>query len=108
MKSMSEVKVSGSLAAMFSSTSITSIVIGILFYMEKESFLVVHTALGPWSGIWLYSYVIWIILFAIGYVALRGRKEVGSLRTWLLVFALSIIIGTLMIESHLEWSSLFE
>jgi len=109
MKSLSEMKVSGSLAAMFSSSSITSILIGILFFIRNQSpWLAVYSAAGTWSGIWLYSYITWIVLWLIGYVALRGRKDVGSLRTWVLVFALSVIIGTLIIEANLEWASLFE
>lgn len=109
MRSMSEMKVPGSLAAMFFSSSIISILIGILFYVRKQlPALAVYSAAGTWSGIALYSYIIWIALWAIGYVALRGRNEVGSLRTWVLVFAVSVIIGTLIIESQLEWASLFE
>jgi len=112
MKSLSEMKVSGSLAAMFCSTSITSILIGILFYVRNDPSinltLQVYSAAGTWSGIGLYSYIIWIILWLIGYIALRGRKEVGSLRTWVIVFVLSVIIGTLIIEANLEWASLFE
>jgi len=112
MKSLSEIKVSGSLAAMFSSTSITSILIGVLFYIRNNpsinTMLQVYAPAGTWSGIGLFSYITWIILWLIGYIALRGKKEVGSLRTWLIVFVLSVIIGTLIIEANLEWASLFE
>jgi len=108
MKSMSEFKVSGSLAAVFISSSITSLLIGILVYIRKLlPFLEVYSAAGTLSGIWLYSYVIWIILWLLGYAVLRTRKEVGSLRTWVIVFALSVIIGTLLTEASLKWSSLF-
>lgn len=106
---MSETKVSGSLAAMFFSSSISSILLGILFYVRKQlPFLTVYEAAGAWSGIGLYSYLIWIVLWIIGYLVLRGKKEAGSLRTWVLVFVLSVVIGTLIIVSNLNWASLFE
>lgn len=94
---------------MFLSTSITSILIGILFYVRRQApWLGVYGAAGTWSGIWLYSYITWVIIWLIGYAALRGKKEVGTLRTWVFVFAIAVIIGTLTIAANLEWASLFE
>jgi len=101
-------KVSGSLAAMFLSTSIASIILGVLVYTRKPlAFLEVYSPAGKFSGIWLYSYIIWIILWLIGYVALRGKKEVGSLKTWVIIFSISVIIGTLLAEASLKWETLF-
>jgi len=109
MKSMSQFKVSGSLAAMFASTSITSLLIGIFVYFRKQlPFLEVYKPAGTFSGIWLYSYIIWIILWLVGYAALRKRKEAGNLRTWVLIFIASVIIGTLLAEASLKWYTLFE
>jgi len=94
---------------MFFSTSVTSILIGILFYIRNQSpWLAVYSGAGTWSGIWLYSYLTWIILWLIGYVALRGRKEVGNLRTWVIIFTIAVIIGTAIVAANLEWASLFE
>ncbi len=108
MKSMSQFKVSGSLAAMFASSLITSLLIGIFVYFRKQlPFLEAYKAAGTFSGIWLYSYIIWIIFWLVGYVALRNRKEAGSLRTWMIVFTVSVIIGTLLAEASLKWYTLF-
>jgi len=108
VRSMSQFKVPGSLAAMFTSTSITSLRIGIFVYFRKQlPFLEAYKAAGTFSGIWLYSYVIWIVLWLAGYVALRKRKEVGNLRTWMIVFTISVIIGTLLAEASLKWYTLF-
>lgn len=105
---MSELKVSGSLAAMFISSSITSLLIGILVYIRKQlPFLEVYAAAGTFSGIWLYSYIIWVILWLLGYAALRGRKEIGSLRIWIIVFVISVIIGTLLALASFKWYTLF-
>lgn len=109
MKSMSEFKVSGSLAAMFISSSLTSVLIGILVYIRKQlAFLEVYAAAGTLSGIWLYSYLIWIILWLTGYAALRNRKEAGSLRMWTIIFVVSVIVGTLLALATLKWNTLFE
>lgn len=109
MKSMSEFKVSGSLAAMFISSSITPLLLGILVYFRKRlPFLEVYAPAGTFSGIWLYSYIIWIILWLLGHAALRGRKEAGSLRTWTIAFVVSVIIGTLIALASFKWSTLFE
>lgn len=106
---MSEMKVSGSLAAMFFSTSITTLMISMLVYFRRQlSFLLVYSAAGTWSGIWLYSYIIWIVLWLAGYGALRNRKEAGSLQMWTLFFALLVIVSTLIVVGQLEWASLFE
>jgi len=94
---------------MFFSTSVTSILIGILFYIRNQSpWLAVYSGAGTWSGIWLYSYIIWIILWFISYFALRGRKDARSLRTWVAIFTIAVIIGTLIVAANLEWVSLFE
>lgn len=109
MFGMSEIKVPGPIAALFASGSITSIVVAILFYLHHDlPWLAIYPDAGTWSGMSLYTYLIFAALWIVGYVALKGKKEVGKMSTWVIILMVSMIIAILVIESQLEWASLSE
>lgn len=102
-------KVSGKVASAFLSSSISILLIGILAYFRKQlPFLQVYPPTGSLGGIWLYSYLVWIVVWLITYVALRKRETVGSIKGWVAVFITSVVLSTLLVEIGLNWSSLFQ
>lgn len=103
--------VPGSLAAAFLSSSIAIILLGMMVYLREEvlrSTLEIYPALGTFGGIWLYSYLIWLVLWIVLYFALRGRASMGNLSTWINFFVVATLLGILITLASLEWNTLFQ
>ena len=103
--------VPGSLAAAFLSSSIAVVLMGVMVYLRGDvlkSTLEIFPALGTFGGIWLYSYLIWLALWVVLYVAMRGRDFSGSLRFWINFFVAAVLLGILIVEASFEWSTLFQ
>lgn len=108
--SLSKTHVSGAVASAFTSVSIAIIVLGIFTYIRKieplKTWLVPYVPTAQYGGIFLYSHIIWAILWIGLFFALRKRQDAGSLRIWLIVFLVSLGIGTGFVEASLNWSQL--
>lgn len=103
--------VPGSLAAAFLSSSIAIVLMGVMVYLRGDvlkSTLEIFPALGTFGGIWLYSYLIWLALWAILHFTLRGRDFSGSPRFWINFFVAAVLLGILIAEASLEWNTLFQ
>jgi hypothetical protein len=103
--------VPGSLAAAFLSSSIAIILMGVMVYLREEvlnSILGIYPVMGTFGGIWLYSYLIWLVLWIVLYFALRRRASMGSLSTWTNFFIVAALLGIFISLASLEWMALFE
>ncbi len=109
MKVNSGLEVHGKVAATFLASSIAIIMIGIFTYMRKQlSWLELYPPAGTFSGIWFYTYIIWIVVWIISFVILRHKESVWKFRTWLITFLASIAVSTILIEASLKWSLVFD
>jgi len=90
--------------------SIALIAVGVLTYFRKveplKTWLVPYVPAAQYFGIFLYTKVIWGIVWVGLFFALRHKKKTGNMRTWLLVFLASLGIGTALSVASLDWSQL--
>lgn len=101
-------KVSGKIAAVFIASSVSIIMIGIFTYLRKQlPWLEIYTPAGTFSGIWFYSYTIWAVSWIVLFFLLRNKENVGSIKTWLILFLASLAFSTVIIEASLNWSLVF-
>jgi hypothetical protein len=106
----SNLAVPGSLAAAFLSGSITAVLFGLMVYFRSgflNPILEIYPPAGTFSGIWLFSYLIWLILWVVSYFALRHRDSVGTLSGWTAVLLVAILASILLAEASFDWSTLF-
>jgi hypothetical protein len=104
-----ESETSGKVASTFIASSLSILTIGILAYFRKQlPWLEVYPPAGTFSGIWLYSYVIWAIVWLVLFIALRRREKTGTIKVWLTLFLASLATTTILVEASLNWSSIFE
>lgn len=105
MPEAKEFKASGKVASAFLAASVASLLIGILAYIRSFSpWLEIYKPAGTFSGIWTYSYIVWIVAWAGSYAALRKRESVGALRTWVAVLVASVLISALIFNLSLQWA----
>jgi plastocyanin len=107
---LSATQVSGAVVAAIIAASIGLVAIGILTYFRQveplKTWLVPYIPASQYGGIFLYTKVIWGILWVGLFFALRHRQKMGTLRTWLLFFLISLGIGTALAVASLDWSQL--
>jgi plastocyanin len=107
---LSATQVSGAVVAAIIAASIGLVAIGILTYFRQveplKTWLVPYEPTAQYGGIFLYTKVIWGILWIGLFFALRHRQKMGTLRTWLLFFFISLGIGTALAVASLDWSQL--
>ncbi|MDQ4012310.1 MAG: hypothetical protein M3114_08245 [Thermoproteota archaeon] len=107
---LSRTKVSGAVAAAVIAASIGLIAIGVLSYIRADepfkTWLVVYTPASQFGGIFLYSKAIWAATWIGMFFALRHKQNTGTLKTWLIVFLISLTIGTILVLASLDWSLL--
>jgi plastocyanin len=107
---LSSTQVSGAVAAAIIAASIGLVAIGVLTYIRDEepfkTWLVLYTPTAQYGGIFLYGNVIWGMLWAGLFLALRHKQNMGTLRTWLLFFLISLGVGMVLAEASLDWSQL--
>lgn len=98
------VNVSGKIFAIFTATSISMIVLGILTYVRKSNdWLIVYDPTGHYGGIFLYCYILWTVLWLVLYLVFRKKENMGGIKFWLIVFIVSTGISTGFIEASLSW-----
>jgi plastocyanin len=68
--------------------------------------VVPYTPTAQYGGIFLYSKVMWGIGWVGLFFALRHRHDMGTIRTWLLFFLISLGVGTMLAVASLDWSQL--
>jgi plastocyanin len=107
---LSKTQVSGAVVAAIIAASIALVALGVLTYLRKteplKTWLVPYTPTAQYGGIFLYSNVIWGVLWAGLFLAFRHRHNVGTLRSWLVFFLVSLGLGTGLAISSLDWSQL--
>lgn len=110
MDANSTLTVPGRLAAAFLSSSIAVVVLGILVYVRGNltSSLEIYPAAGTFGGIWLYSYLFWLLLWGGLYLVLRRREVLGTLPFWVATFLVATLAGILIAVASFEWRTLFQ
>jgi hypothetical protein len=104
-----ESETSGKVASTFIASSLSILTIGILAFLRKQlPWLEVYPPAGTFSGIWLYSYVIWAILWVVLFIVLRRKEKTGTIKAWLILFLATLATTTILVEASLNWSTLFE
>jgi plastocyanin len=107
---LSATQVSGVVVAAIIAASIGLVAIGVLTYIRKaepfKTWLVSYTPTAQYGGIFLYSKVMWGIGWVGLFFALRHRHDMGTIRTWLLFFLISLGVGTVLAVASLDWSQL--
>jgi plastocyanin len=107
---LSKTQVSGVVVAAIIAASVGIAAMGVLTYFRKveplKTWLVPYTHTSQYGGIFLYSNVIWGVLWVGLFFALRKRQNMGNLRTWLIFFLVCLGIGTGFAEASLDWSLL--
>jgi len=104
-----ESETSGKVASTFIASSLSILTIGIFTYLRRQlPWLEVYSPAGTFSGIWLYSYVIWAIVWVALFITLRNREKVGTIKVWLTLFLASLATTTILVEASLNWSSIFK
>ena len=107
---LSTTQVSGAVVAAIIAASIALAAVGVLTYFRKveplKTWLVPYVPAAQYGGIFLYTKVIWGILWVGLFFALRHRQKMGNMRTWLLFFLISLGIGTALSVASLDWSQL--
>jgi len=104
-----ESETSGKVASAFIASSVSILTIGIFGYLRNQlPLLQVYSPAGTFSGIWLYSYVTWVILWVVLFLTLRQREKMGTIKVWLTLFLASSATTTILIEASLNWSSIFK
>jgi len=68
--------------------------------------LVPYMPAAQYGGIFLYTKVIWGIVWVGLFFALRRKQKIGNMRTWLLIFLASLGVGTALSVASLDWSQL--
>jgi N-methylhydantoinase B/oxoprolinase/acetone carboxylase alpha subunit len=95
---LSATQVSGAVVAAIIAASIALIAVGVLTYFRKveplKTWLVPYLPAAQYGGIFLYTKVIWGIVWVGLFFALRHKQKMGTMRTWLLFFLISLGIGT--------------
>jgi plastocyanin len=71
-----------------------------------KTWLVPYVPAAQYGGILLYTKVIWGIVWVGLFFALRHRQTMGTMRTWLLFFLISLGVGTALAVASLDWSQL--
>jgi plastocyanin len=107
---LSTTQVSGAVVAAIIAASIALIAVGVLTYFRKveplKTWLVPYLPAAQYGGIFLYTKVIWGIVWVGLFFALRHKQKMGTMRTWLLFFLISLGIGTALSVASLDWSQL--
>ena len=107
---LSATQVSGAVVAAIIAASIGLVALGVLTYFRGvepfKTWLVPYAAAAQYGGIFLYTKVIWGIVWVGLFFALRHKQNVGNLRTWLLFFLISLGVGTALAVASLDWSQL--
>lgn len=107
---LSKTQVSGAVAAAIIAASIAIAAMGVLTYFRKveplKTWLVPYTPTAQYGGIFLYSNVIWGVLWVGLFFALRNRQNFGTLRTWLVFFLVFLGAGSAFAMGSLDWSQL--
>jgi len=107
MRAKMSMKVSGSVTSAFLSSSAALILVGLLAYFRGSlSLLEIYPAAGTLVGIWIYSYVGWLVAWFILYTMLRRKESAGTLGTCVAIFMVSMLLSILLIEASLKWSLL--
>jgi len=102
------IPVPGRLSAAFLSSSITVLLFGVLVscqggVLRPMLALLPMPALG---GIICLSYLIWFFLWIVLYYLLGGHESVGTLPIWMVIFLGAALLGILIAEVSIAWSSL--
>jgi hypothetical protein len=58
------------------------------------------------GGIICLSYLIWFFLWIVLYYLLGGHESVGTLPIWMVIFLGAALLGILIAEVSIAWSSL--
>lgn len=107
---LSKTQVSGAVAAAIIAASIAIAAMGVLAYFRQseplKTWLVPYVPTSQYGGIFLYSNVIWGVLWVGLFLALRHKHNVGTAKTWLTFFLVFLGIGTAFAEASLDWSQL--
>lgn len=107
---LSRTQVSGGVAAAIIAASIALAAMGILTYLRKveplATWLVPYEPTAQYGGIFLYSNVIWGVLWVGLFFALRNKQNAGTAKTWLIFFLVFLGIGTAFAEASLDWGQL--
>jgi hypothetical protein len=106
---MNTLPISGRLAAAFFSTSVAAVVLGMLICLRDgvlKDMLTVYTPAAAFGGVWLYSYLIWIVLWTASHLALRRRESLGTLPAWTVIFVASVLTEILLGQITVEWHTL--
>ena len=98
--------ISGSIAAAFIACSISIISIVILTAIRHtfpfNEWLVPHSPLSQYGGIFLYSHIIWIASWILLYSQLQKRITFGHIRHWMIIFIGSVLATTLIMMYVLD------
>jgi plastocyanin len=107
---LSATQVSGAIVAAIIAASVALAAVGVLTYFRKveplKTWLVPYVPASQYGGIFLYTKVIWGIVWVGLFFALRHKQKMGNMRTWLLIFLASLGIGTALSVDSLDWSEL--
>jgi hypothetical protein len=100
----------GRLAAAFLSSSLAMIVLGGLVYCRNDlrSVLNVYPPASVFSGVWLYSYAIWLLLWVGLDRVLRRRETVWTLPGWISLFLGVTLFTIVFMQFRVEWHTLFQ
>lgn len=107
---LSATHISGAVVAAIVAASIALIAVGVLTYFRQveplKSWLVPYVPTAQYGGIFLYTKIIWGIVWVGLFFALRHKQKMGNMRTWLLIFLASLGVGTALSVASLDWSQL--
>jgi plastocyanin len=107
---LSTKQVSGAVIAAIIAASIALAAVGVLTYFRKveplKTWLVPYLPAAQYGGIFLYTKVIWGLIWVGLFFALRHKQKMGNMRTWLLFFLISLGVGTALSVASLDWSEL--
>jgi plastocyanin len=107
---LSATQVSGAVVAAMIAASIGLVALGLLTYIRTvepfKTWLVPYAPAAQYGGIFLYTKVIWGIVWVGLFFALRHRQNMGNLRSWLLFFLIALGVGTVLAVASLDWSQL--
>ena len=98
----------GKVAAAIISASIGLILLGSLTFTRNSilDILVIFKPVAALGGIWLYSYISWIICWIVLYKTIGKKQKIGNIKIWVIVFFGSLGVATILIESSLKWPPL--
>jgi plastocyanin len=107
---LSKTQVSGAVVAAIIAASVAIAAMGVLTYFRKveplKTWLVPYVPTAQYGGIFMYSNVIWGVLWVGLFFALRSRQNFGNLRTWLVFFLVFLGAGSVFAMASLDWSQL--